>query len=284
MVSATTFPRSAASPRRRLLVFPREHGAWGMLFIPLATGALVALHHAAPLLPLLLLVVAAFALFCLRTPLEALLGTSPMRVHGEAEHSLASTWAMIYASAAALALSQLIQLGYGRGLLELGAFVAAALAVQLVLRKLGRHFRMAAQIAGAAGLTATAAAACYVVSGRLDRTALALWLMSFAFAAGQVHYVQVRIRHPHQDNFFDRLESAPGFFLGQLLLLIAVAFAVDAGFLPLAAIVALLPGILRGFYWFFDDARPLDVRRLGFHELAHNLAFGLLLVLAFRLW
>ncbi len=89
--------------RRRALILPREHGAWGLLLVPMITGAGVALHkmwvpHACPelsrraspplrdtgitnlgVVPFLLLLVAALALFWLRTPAESLFGTSVLR-------------------------------------------------------------------------------------------------------------------------------------------------------------------------------------------------------------
>jgi hypothetical protein len=285
-MSAAAAPRIVAPPgaaRRRLLVFPREHGAWGMLFVPLATGALVALRPDAPLSPLLLLIAAAFALFCLRTPIEALLGTSAVRATGETERSFAASWAMIYAAVAGLAISALLQTGYSRGLLAVGAVVGLAFAAQLVLRRLGRSVRIVAQIVGAAGLTSTAAAGCLVVSGRLDATAFALWAVNFAFAAGQVHYVQVRIHQTRPDGLRARLRAAPGFLLGQLLLLFALDAAAAFRLLPWLAVAAILPTLARGFYWYLEPARPLDVHRLGRHELAHAIAFGMLLVAAFRL-
>src|SRR5689334_9081337 len=71
--------QAAQSSRVRHLVWPREHGAWGMLFVPLATGAAVGLMHGGSAATLGLLVVAAFSLFCLRTPVESLWGTSAMK-------------------------------------------------------------------------------------------------------------------------------------------------------------------------------------------------------------
>lgn len=275
--------RPASAARRRLLVFPREHGAWGMLFVPLATGAAVAYRHGAPVSPLALLVAAAFTLFCLRTPVEALLGASPVRACGAADRSFVATWATIYAAIAALALASLFLAGYARGLLTLGAAALLAFSVQAVLRKLGRSFRIASQMVGAVGLTSTAAAAYWVVAGRLDAIPFALWAMNFAFAAGQVHYVQVRIHQVRPDGLRARLRAAPGFLLGQLVLLFAVDAAAAFRLVPWLAVVAVLPVLARGFYWYLEPARPLDVHRLGRHELAHAIAFGLLLIAAFRI-
>ena len=81
----------AGRERRRALILPREHGAWGLLLVPMVTGAGVAFHQASHIFPLILLLTAALALFWLRTPLESLLGTSAMRAQTlEEAHTLRS--------------------------------------------------------------------------------------------------------------------------------------------------------------------------------------------------
>lgn len=284
-VTATpTIAKSSAAPsRRRLLVFPREHGAWGLLFVPLLTGALAAIHSDSHFVPLALFAVAAFALFCLRTPVESLLGTSPIRAHDEAERALAWTWVRIYGAVAVLALAQLFHSGYWRGLGLIGAAAALAFSLQVLLRKLSRRLRLISQVVGAAGLTSTAAAAYYLATGRLDLSALVLWALNFVFAAGQLQYVHLRIHENRWDTFIERLEAAPGFFAMQLLLMLAVDFAVFARFLPILTILVILPALWRGFYWYFEGAKPLDVHRLGWQEMRQGALFGVLLILAFRL-
>ena len=61
------------------MIVPREHGAWGMLLVPLVTGAVVAAGSSVNLAALALFVIAALSLFWLRTPVEAWLGTSAIK-------------------------------------------------------------------------------------------------------------------------------------------------------------------------------------------------------------
>ena len=65
--------------RLRTMVIPREHGAWGMMLVPLATGAVVALRTGVNGGALTLFILAAMSLFWLRTPVEAWLGTSAIK-------------------------------------------------------------------------------------------------------------------------------------------------------------------------------------------------------------
>jgi ABC-type siderophore export system fused ATPase/permease subunit len=83
--------QKARRERRRALILPREHGAWGLLLVPMVTGAGVALRESNHILPALLLLVAALALFWLRTPVESLLGTSAIRVQTENERHAVGT-------------------------------------------------------------------------------------------------------------------------------------------------------------------------------------------------
>ena len=73
------------------MVVPREHGAWGMMLVPLATGAVVALRTSMNGGALTLFIVAAMSLFWLRTPVESWLGTSAIKAQGAEERSLVMT-------------------------------------------------------------------------------------------------------------------------------------------------------------------------------------------------
>ena len=70
---------NARTGRSRSLVVPREHGAWGILLIPLVTGASAGLLMGGNGKNLIALTFVALALFWLRTPLEGWAGTAPVR-------------------------------------------------------------------------------------------------------------------------------------------------------------------------------------------------------------
>ena len=68
--------RSAQKARIRGLVVPREHGAWGLLLVPLFTGVVAGYAAEHRIWPLLIFTVASLSLFWLRTPVESLIGSS----------------------------------------------------------------------------------------------------------------------------------------------------------------------------------------------------------------
>ena len=57
--------------RQKSLIIPREHGAWGILLVPLVTGAVVGLAAGGSGLSLAPLTVAVLTLFWLRTLVES---------------------------------------------------------------------------------------------------------------------------------------------------------------------------------------------------------------------
>jgi hypothetical protein len=281
----TSAIQTGALSNRRLasLVAPREHGAWGLLLVPLATGGAIGLLAGGHGLPLILFTVTALALFWLRTPVESWLGTGLLRAQTRPERRTVGVTVLMLAAVAASALASLFWQGENKDLLWLGFVAVFAFAAQALLRKLGRQTRMLSQIVGTLGLTVTAPAAYYLVTGQLNRDAWALWVTNFLFAGDQIHFVQLRIHSARITGWPQKLERGRSFLVGELLLAAALVVAWRFQLLPGLAILAFLPLLIRGTAWFFERPKPLEVRKLGWTELAHAVAFAVLLVTGFHL-
>ncbi|MBZ5628805.1 MAG: YwiC-like family protein [Acidobacteriia bacterium] len=278
----TVKPVPARKARVRALVIPREHGAWGLLLIPLITGACAGLAVERNWLSLALFTVAALALFWIRTPVESALGASPMRAQSVAETN-GLLLAIAVLGSTAMACTTLLLLQGDARLLVLGAAAALAFIAQAVVKKLGRGARMASQLIGSIGLTVTAPAAWYVVTQRLDATALGLWLLNWIFAGNQIHFVQLRIHAARAATRQEKVRRGRGFLIGQFAMIAALLAAWRLHLVPGLALLAFIPLLVRGLLWFKAGARPLVVKRLGWSELAHGVSFGLLLVAAYLL-
>ena len=266
------------------MILPREHGAWGLLLVPLLTGLIAGFSPAHHVWPLLLFTSAALALFGLRTPAESLLGTGAISARTSEERWIALIASAGFGVTALVCLSVLIwKWGYS-ALLLLGLLSAFAFLVQALLRKLGRHTRMISQVVGAIALTSTAPAAYYIGTGRLDTRAITLWLLNWIFAGNQIHFVQLRIHAARAATCHERLAKGRAFLGAQALLLIMLVVASIARILPFAVILAFTPAFFRGSRWFFQQPKPLDVRRLGWSEMKQGVAFGVLLAMAFLYW
>lgn len=260
------------------LRLPAEHGAWGILLVPLGTAAVVG---GAWNPPLAALAAASLALFLLRGSLEA---------HG--------SWrAIVMPVHLALGVAAL---GAGAALLfqwrrwELLWLAALAAALYLVQGWLIRRHReqaeekrsLPAEILGTALLTLAAPAAWVAAQGRLDRTGALLWLLNFCFFAGGVLYVKYRVRGLWAHRSFTGMVERVGFawpvFIYHLLLLAFLLAATLTETLSLAVLIAFLPGVLRALALAFQLGRRFPIRRLGWTEVAHAMAFAALLILALR--
>jgi YwiC-like protein len=283
MAAVATHIASTHKGRQKALVIPREHGAWGMLLVPLATGAVAALRSGVNGRALALFIVAAMSLFWLRTPLESWLGTSAIKAQTNDERLFVLKMMGVIGLLALTSIAALLWSGYSRGLLTIGAVAGLVFAIQAGVKKLGRKGRMPAQIIGAVGLTSTAAGAYYVATDKFDHTAVALWLANWLFAGDQIHFVQVRIRSSRATTIDEKMKQGLLFFCGQVGLIGVILAACRFGLFSDAVALAFLPVLVRGTVWFVRPYRPLEVHKLGFSELTHALIFGALLCAAFLL-
>jgi hypothetical protein len=136
---------------------------------------------------------------------------------------------------------------------------------------------------GAAGLTSTAPAAYYIVTGRLDNAAWSLWVANLLFAINQIHFVQLRIHAARVSNRSQKVAAGWGFLAGQAVLTLVIFSACAAGVFPWYAALAFLPVLTRGFAWFATGSAPLVIHALGKSELFYACAFGVLVVIGMRL-
>ena len=270
--------------RARDLIVPREHGAWGLLLVPMVTGAGIGFRGSNHIVPLVLLLIAALALFWLRTPLESLLGTSAMRAQTRDERRTVVITIAGIAAVAALALSALLGSGQNPLLWLIGAAAGIAFVAQALLKKLGRRTRMLSEIVGTIGLTAAAPAAYYVITGKFGVTAWVVWVANLIFAGDQIHYVQLRIHTARIEGFRAKLQRGWAFAAGQALMTVALTVACLFRIIPPIASVAFSPLLFRGWFYFIQKpGSPLVVRKLGWNELTHAAAFCILFIATFAI-
>lgn len=273
----------AQKERWRSLVVPREHGAWGMLLVPLVAGGVIGLEAGGNVASVLLLTVAVLALFWLRTPAESWLGTGVVRAQTPQERRHAAKFIVLLTSIAALSMTALLWQGRVRQLFLLAGLAAVAFAGQFYLKKLGRSTRMISELVGAIVLTATAPAAYCAATGRLDMRAWFLWLLNWMFAANQVHFVWLTIRGARASGWSEKLSVGWSFMAGQFLLAGVLILTNHYGWLPALALAAFVPALFRGCAWFAKRPQPIVLRRLGWTEMAHAIAFGVILIAAYSL-
>jgi len=282
MAIAASLHHVLTRSRERSFFFPREHGAWGMLLVPLVTGVAAGHPSGERIIWILCFAATALGLFCLRTPLEARLQISPLRPQDDAERKLVYNSIYLYASVAGSALAVLIFRAHAYGLLLLGAVAAIAFLLQAVLKQLGRETRMNAQLTGAIALSSTAAGAYYLATGRFAPTAAVIWFINWLFAANQIHFVQLRIHSARAMTLREKIRQGRGFLLHQALCLLLLGWMWRAGGFPGLVLLGFGPLFARGFAWFVESPQPLRVHRLGISELLYAVVFGMFFIVAYR--
>ena len=299
-VNALRSGSRAASPRtasRRRLLFPREHGAWGMVSLPFLVGALVAGHWTN--LRTVVAALAVFSLFLLREPLLMLwrqrmaLRKYGSNVSASAGHSRGgiapadpqlSLWTYgLIAGAASLYLLVFLP---GIPLLLLGGGAALLLLAVLyfTIRNSQRH--PALQLAGVIGLTSSSLLAYLACRGRLEAPAFWIWALSAAHGSASVLAVHARL-----ESLLAAKKSGPAPRTARRNALLAQAI-LGALFGILAAtgrpwliLPFLPPTILHG--WELWPGRGGQVRgsslhRVGWMQLSASLAFSFLLLAVLR--
>jgi hypothetical protein len=252
-----------------------------MWLLPLIIGAIAGAAHSGHFSrwALVWFSLATASAFLVYQPLEVLLGGSLFKARSSAEKQLVLGWVLLISLLGAMAAFDLVLLGRGR-VLWFAVLGIACFGIRIVLGQ-KRRFRVTRQILGALSLSSTAAAAYYVSAGFLDRRGLLLWIANWMFAAGQIEYVQFRVRTSAVNNREAKFSAALNLIAYHFgLLLFAFAATVRHLVSPVFAI-AFIPAALRILAWVMSKPTKIDFHVLGFSELAHSIAFSGLLLWAF---
>ncbi len=283
MPAMFTIWREVAPARRLPLVWPREHGAWGILLVSLITGAAAGFSSSSRFLPLLWLAFATLTAFCLRTPVENAFPASALRPRNHAEWRWVSAAAALYFLTCAFAVGLLWRTGAIALVWRVGLAAACLFVLHAAVKRTGRAGRFTAEIIAAFGLALAAAASCAVAAGRMESRAYILWFLNGLFAANQILYVQFRIGEMREASGSSVFRAKIVLLASETLTAGALLAGAGAKLLPSWALVAFVPVFLRGGIWSLrSDHPPLRIHRLGKTELAHAIVFGILLITAFR--
>lgn len=260
---------------RSKLRLPREHGAWAMLYVPFVLGLAVAGKINGPAILLLLAVT---ALFISR---ESMLLWWRAKTRGR-EDAGAARMFWLYLSIGILCGAPLI-LVWRLYVLLLPALVGGALllvngkqAMEMEDRSVG------GEILAIAGLTLTAPASYTAARGVWDRTAFALWGLSFLYFASSVFYIKLRIHRLNPRKQAQQQRASRECAIYHSFLLLALAALFYSGSLPLFGLIAFAPILARSFWSLLKPVREVNLKRAGMIEIAYSLIFLLCIAMGFR--
>jgi hypothetical protein len=262
------------------LLFPREHGSWGMLLFPLVSAVILTRRWQWSLAAA---VASALAVFLLREPLLVLARqryvwreTRPETA--AARMSLVTFGSLLAASGAWLAASAPLPWLTGLGV---AATALTAAAVYGALHNLQRSPLL--QIAGAMGLTASAVLPYLAAGLKPDRALLLLVGAHALHSAGSVLVVHARLEAAQALKTHTQAHNRHTTAMVWLALhALAAAALVAAGEARLGLILALPLAVHAADLARLKDPQFLrtPLRRVGFRELGLSAIFATLLVAA----
>jgi hypothetical protein len=263
-------------------IVPKEHGAWAVLYGAFIAGVGVAGQVTLPV-GLLFMAVTAAALG--NGPLTLLIrpAASPA---WQADRSRALAWLGVYGAAFVLAVLPLFLIYRLWFLLVFGMGATCFLLIRAFLLR-GREDRsLPGELIGTAGLAMVGPAAHAVAAQAVEPAGALLWLLLFLFFASGVFYVRMRIR----GMLSRRQASAPEPQIAlwscvayHLILLAGLPLLAAWEIVPWAMLLAFAPALWRAAVGVRQRHAPLEIKRLGWSEVAQTAVFLLLLVAAFRL-
>lgn len=257
------------------LRLPREHGAWAMLYVPLASGVAVAGRFTWAVALLLLSVT---ALFVSR---ESLLVWWRAR-RRQRDSGNSAKLLLLYLL---LALLNALPLLFAARLYWLIPMGLAGSALLLINGRQGAALEdrsLHSELLAIAGLTLTAPAAYYTAAQQWDNVAFKLWALSATFFASSVFYIRLRVLNLNPRRAEQRQQIRQHCLLYHSLLLIALAVLVLTRNLSLFALIAFVPVLVRVFRDLLKPATKLHLQRAGLLEMAYSLIFLIFITLTFR--
>jgi YwiC-like protein len=251
--------------------FPKQHGAWGMLYVPYLTVIFAyGAFNINAALAFLLLTIA----FALQEPILALSRLSAVRQKNRERYLFALEWAIVYASLLfflTLLLSILLVRPY---LFIFGVFAALVIGVHLYQQKQRTDRKLSGEVLSVLGLTASAPATWYILTGRFDSFAVVLWMLNLVYFTSSIFYVKLRVSRTAKKNG-NQIAQQCAWYHAFLLLFLVIAFWMQR--FSFFILLAFLPVLIRSFWELMKPAERLNLRRIGFAEIGFSLIFLMLL-------
>ncbi len=260
---------------------PKEHGAWGMLYVPFAIGIGIAGRITFESLWLLIAVTLAFLS---QKPFAQLL--SPKESSRSTKRArLSFIWFWGYAGTSVGIFAVLFFHYQMKGLKIFGLLgIPILLAFAFFLHR--KEVRtVPGELSGIIGLTMTGPMAYYVATGKIHAVAFWVWILCILYFASSIFYVKAVVQNhlrlrsnlsagsAHMEKVCHLYHA--GLFITLIFLLILKQ-------LPLLAVLAFMPVIIRGFRLSSKSHPRLNFAIIGWTEVGYSIFFALLLIAGLR--
>ncbi|MBI4301167.1 MAG: YwiC-like family protein, partial [Chloroflexi bacterium] len=172
-------------------------------------------------------------------------------------------------------------------LILLGALWLLLVVFQFLLERLRWHRTVVGELLVVAGLALAGPSAYYISGGPWGNNIFVLWILALLYWGSSVFYVKMRVsqrsQHRRKLGLEDRWAMGKYMALFLFILLLMVASLTILGLAPWLVPLAFAPLVYKVFTGILTAPPERSIRRLGFKELAHSVAFVVIVILAYRI-
>ncbi len=256
-------------------IFPKEHGAWAVLFIPLICGVSYAKQFS---MDSIFIVLASLSFFLAYVPMQYLLKSIIKKSLTREKIFQSAFWATIYASAGIIFFLPIIL----KGNVEI-AFIGIIAAVFFALNFLWTMHHpktIVGDLLAVAGLTLSAPLGYYAAGKTLYSTAILLWCIHFLYFSGAVFYVHMKISavslKKNECNLAEKI-SVGKYTIAYVIfsaILLAVLFSYTI--ISVGVLVAFVPLYVHCIYGTFMLSSEVHFKKVGFALLFHSVFYAII--------
>jgi len=264
------------------MLLPKEHGAWGMLYVPFVVAVGAAGRFPGQMFLLLL----AISGFYLARHAAVVVAKSIWAGRNDRQKAEGLRWLAVYTAIGLICgLPLLWPLGYWK-LAYLAVIGGILFASSIGLVRSHRDRSEVGELLAVGGLSLSAPSAFYVATGRMDEQAWILWLLNVLYFGGTILYVKMWItaasRKKKPRNWMERISLGRHCILYHVLLIAFLVTGAVGGHWPILTVLAFMPVLLRTVMGLKNLSPQPPIRKIGFQEMWLSFLYAGLIIWAWH--
>ncbi len=260
------------------LVITKEHGSWAVLLVPIFVSAGVVGTFT---INFILFAFSAIAFVLAYTPGHTLLRHHFGSHQDQEKVEQAKFWTVAYLVIGFTFALWLLITGYTFLIVFGGLAAISFLGNFFVTRRYSKS--IVSDLLAAAGLTLGGPSAYYVLTGRVDSTALLLYIFNFLFFGCSIFYVHMKIRasgiKKPRMTWVDKVSFGKMNLAYHIVVVSLVGALVALHSASIIALLAFVPMFVHAVFGTLKLSGRVRFKNLGFLLLAQSIVFGVLLTL-----
>lgn len=258
---------------RTKLKLPREHGAWAMIYVPMAVGMLVA---GTVNWSVLWLGLSATTFFIARESTTVWWKARRSGTPSETAFRYMAGY-LLLSALSGLPLLVVYKLFW---LIPFAVFGVILLAINTVQTADKEDRSLMGELLAILGMTATAPTTLYAAQGSWDSSALWLWLINILFFASSVFHVKWLLASTTTRRAAERDQAKRFGLLYHILLGVCLLTGLLTQNFSLWLCIAFAPVVLRALWAIAHPVQRVNLKRVGIQEIVYSLIFVVALAIS----